>query len=230
LTRTYNDARDVEEIEMDKNQRILTTILWAAGVLCMVGVIGAGLWRSRDGDASDAPEALPVLFDAPAFALTDQNEKPVTHETLRGTPWVAAFIFTQCAGPCPMMSQKMARLQTIVPDRRLKLVSFTVDPQRDTPAVLKEYGATLDADEARWHFLTGPKDAMFAVAKGMNLAAGPATDDAPIFHSDLFVLIDGDGRVRGIYHSNEADALTKLATDARTLIGEGSGAPASAKS
>lgn len=215
---------------MDKNQRILTTILWAVGVLCMVGVIGAGLWRSRENERHDAdgyvqiePLApagdLPVLFDAPAFALTDQNEKPVTNETLRGQPWVAAFIFTQCAGPCPMMSAKMAQLQKTVPDPRLRLVSFTVDPERDTPAVLKEYAGKLGADESRWHFLTGPKDAMFAAAKGMNLSAGPATADAPIFHSDLFVLIDGNGKVRGIYHSNEEGALTKLAADARTLIG-----------
>ena len=228
---------------MDKNQRIVTTILWAAGVLCMVGVIGAGLWRSRDADgratgaAGDvmieplAPAGtLPVLFDAPAFALTDQNEKPVTNETLRDTPWVAAFIFTSCAGPCPMMSEKMAKLQQSVPDARLKLISFTVDPERDTSAVLKAYGEKLGADESRWHFLTGPKDAMFAAAKGMNLSAGPATDDAPIFHSDLFVLIDGDGKVRGIYHSKEPDALAKLAADARALIGSDSDAIESAKS
>lgn len=199
---------------MGKNQRILTTILWAMLVLGMVGVIGAGLWRTRD----DGGEGLPVLFDAPAFSLTDQNEKPVTHETLRGNPWVAAFIFTQCAGPCPMMSAKMAELQKAVPNPRLKLVSFTVDPERDTPAVLKEYAQKLGADESRWHFLTGPKDAMFDAARGMKLAAGPATEEAPIFHSDLFVLIDADGKVRGIYHSNEADALARLAADARRLI------------
>ena len=218
---------------MGKNQRIVTTILWAVLVLCMVGVIGAGLWRSRENDRREAigfidiqpveggrPLTLPVLFDSPSFALTDQNERPVTNETLQGKPWVAAFIFTQCAGPCPMMSAKMAQLQKTVPDPRLKLVSFTVDPDRDTPAVLKEYAAKLGADESRWHFLTGPKEAMFAAAKGMNLAAGPATDDAPIFHSDLFVLIDAAGKVRGIYHSNEPEALNHLADDARTLLAQ----------
>src|SRR5687768_12790306 len=227
---------------MDKNQRILTTILWAVLVLCMVGVIGAGLWRSREDqryeaagfveitpiDAADGE--LPVLYDAPTFALTDQNEQRVTNETLRGQPWVAAFIFTQCAGPCPMMSAKMADLQKTVPDARLKLVSFTVDPERDTPAVLKQYAAKLGADEARWHFLTGPADAMFAAAKGMNLSAGPATADAPIFHSDIFVLIDGDGKVRGIYRNSEPDTLDKLAADARTLLGAASNAATGAKS
>jgi len=212
---------------MDKNQRILTTILWGVLVLCMVGVIGAGLWRTRGEDDTIsgiqieplAPAGeLPELYDAPAFALTDQNEKPVTNETLRGTPWVAAFIFTQCAGPCPMMSAKMAELQKTVPDARLKLVSFTVDPERDTPAVLKEYGRKLGADEARWHFLTGAKDDMFAAAKGMSLAAGPATEDAPIFHSNVFVLIDAAGKVRGIYRSNEPDAMSRLADDARKLL------------
>jgi cytochrome oxidase Cu insertion factor (SCO1/SenC/PrrC family) len=217
---------------MGKNQRILTTILWALLVLGMVGVIGAGLWRTRDdeqlglSDITVAQEqGLPVLFDAPAFALTDQNESPVTHETLQGNPWVAAFIFTNCAGPCPLMTAKMAQLQKAVPDPRLKLVSFTVDPERDTPAVLKAYAEKIGADPSRWHFLTGPKEAMFDAARGMKLAAGPATDDAPIFHSDLFVLIDGRGKVRGIYHSNEPDALDRLQADARTLIDNDSDIP-----
>src|SRR4051794_21277970 len=103
---------------MSRSQKILTTALWGLLVLIMVSVIGAGWWKrdTRDmanGSMTVEPPAQPdeVLFNVPAFSLVDENEKSVTDQSLRGKPWVAAFIFTNCAGPCPMMSANMAKLQ-----------------------------------------------------------------------------------------------------------------------
>jgi protein SCO1/2 len=122
------------------------------------------------------------------------------------------------------MSMKMSTLQRTVPDRDVHLVSFTVDPERDTPEVLKKYGRGFDADPKRWHFLTGDKQAMFDVAAGMKLTAAPAGQFGPdILHAEKFLLVDGDGRVRGIYDSNDEEALKKLAADAAHLANRQAG-------
>jgi protein SCO1/2 len=215
---------------MRKSQKIITTVLWSFLVLTMVAVVGRGMWAGPDQNStaatgirlgSDAPieDGLPILYDAPRFSLTDQDDKPFGSEQLTGQVWVAAFIFTNCPDACPMMTQKMAALQQSVPSKNVKLVSFSVDPQRDTPAVLKQYAARFKADESRWHFLTGKSDDIFAAAAGLNLAASPARGDKPIDHAEQFLLIDAKGRVRGIYHSKHDEDLQRLKIDAAKLAG-----------
>jgi protein SCO1 len=197
---------------MDRKQKIITSVLWAVLVVAMLGVIGTGLW------AKFRPEPLPVLYDAPSFSLTDQDARRFGSEDLRGKVWVADFVFTRCPGACPKMTMKMSSLQRAVPDRDVHFVSFTVDPERDTPAVLKGYAKGFDADPARWHFLTGEKPALFDVAAGMKLTAAPAGTFGPeIVHAEKFLLVDGAGRVRGIYDSGDEQDLKKLAADAALL-------------
>jgi protein SCO1/2 len=202
---------------MSKAQRIVTFVLWSILVLVMVGVIGAGVWDQMRGERS----TLPIRWPAPAFSLIDQNERTITDRDLRGHPYVAAFIFTQCAGPCPMMSSKMAGLQKTIRNPAVKLVSFSVDPERDTPAVLKEYAAKFGADPNRWHFLTGPTASIYAVAQGMKVAARPADADNPILHATYFILVDGNGQVREIYAGDHSEpgTLERLAKDADRLAG-----------
>ena len=210
---------------MNRSQKILTAALWGLLVLIMVSVIGAGWWKNDRHDAASRsldvqpPKDDAVLFNVPAFTLTDQNNQPITDQSLRGKPWIAAFIFTNCAGPCPMMSSNMAKLQKRVPDANLRLVSFTVDPTRDTPAVLKQYAQRFGADESRWSFVTGTEQQMQDVAKGMLMAAVPATATESIIHSTKFLLVDKDGGVRGVY-SSDAQGMDKLAADAATLAAE----------
>ena len=189
---------------MSRTQKILTGVLWGLMVLVMVSVIGASWWNRDDRDPDPATVAIEpgtpdgeVMFEAPAFALVDQDNQPVSNDTLRGTPWVAAFIFTTCAGPCPMMSANMAKLQKRVSSPNLRLVSFTVDPTRDTPEVLKQYASKLGADESRWSFVTGTDQQMQDVARGMLMTAVPATESEPIIHSTKFRLVDPEGGVRG---------------------------------
>jgi protein SCO1/2 len=204
---------------MRKSQKILTIALWGLMVVLMFAMVGAGWWsRRREAE-------LPVLAHVPAFSLVDQDGRLATRASLHGHPFVADFIFTHCAGPCPMMTARMASLQKTLTDRRIHLVSITVDPERDTPQVLKQYAKDHGADESRWHFLTGDKDAVFALARGMLLAASPAQADQPILHSTKFVLVDSAGRMRGAYDFGDAQAMEKLAGDARTLAEEAGAAP-----
>jgi protein SCO1/2 len=198
---------------MKRGQQILVTVLWATLVLAMVGVVVGQFFHHPRG-----PE-LQRFFPAPSFHLTDQRNEPISNTTLAGSPYIAAFIFTSCQQICPAMTSQMATLQHQLP-ASVKLVSFSVDPDHDTPAVLEAYGKVYGADDNRWFFLTGPSKDIYNVAKGMNLTAIPATGLSPIMHSAKLLLIDGSGEVRGIYDSTDPDDLKKLVTDATRLSSE----------
>ena len=211
---------------MRKNQKIITTILWSFLVLTMVAVVGRGMWRTDSDPAArgvstkieaPTPQGLPVFYDAPHFALTDQDGKPFDAEQLKGNVWIGAFIFTNCPGVCPVMTQKMAKLQEAIDAKDVHFVSFSVDPERDTPEVLKKYAQRFKADESRWRFLTGDKAAMLQTAAGLHLTAMPAEGDRPIQHDEHFLLVDRQGRVRGVYASKDDEAMKQLASDAKTL-------------
>lgn len=197
-------------------QKKLTIVLWALAILA-AGVFFASRMRQRPADV-DMPVLEPI-GTVPEFALTNQDGQTVTLDTLRGQPWIADFIFTRCGGPCPIMTSKMAGLQEKLPGS-IKLVSFSVDPEFDTPEVLKSYAKKFNADESRWHFLTGTKDAIFALARGMLLVAIPANEANPIIHDERFLLVDGLGQIRGAYHSNDPQEMKQLELDAQELAKE----------
>ncbi len=160
-----------------------------------------------------------MLATLPPFELLERSGRPVTLETLRGRTFVADFIFTRCTGICPAMTARMARLRAELP-AAVRLVSFTVDPEYDTPEVLSRYAQKWGATED-WLFLTGPPDALERLASEgfrLGLAPDPAADgDAPLVHSPRFVLVDGLGRVRGYYDSADETAMKSLVADARRL-------------
>jgi len=211
---------------MSKGQKVLTTVLWAVLVLAMVGVISAGLFRPGDrggtrGDGTvinvhvEAPESISIA--GPEFSLVDQDNKPVTSQSLRGKVWVAEFVFTHCAGPCRDMSTRFSKLQKEITDPDVKFVSISVDPERDTPAELKKYGQEYAAQPGRWMFLTGDKDVIYATVRGMLLSVEPAKENSPLLHDERFVLIDADGKIRAFAHRADEAALQKLIATADTL-------------
>jgi protein SCO1/2 len=162
---------------------------------------------------------LPSYYPLPDFALTDQTGKAVTLHDLSGKVWVADFIFTNCGGTCPLMTEKMRKLQQALPPE-IHLVSFTVDPGRDTPKVLAAYAEEHAANHDRWLFLTGDKQALYDVCvRGFKLPldAEGGTPAEPIAHSTRFVLVDKQGQVRGYYNGTEEDELKRLAADAKKL-------------
>src|SRR5262245_21157882 len=112
---------------------------------------------------------LSRFFTLPDFSLIDQNDRKVTLADLKGRVWMADFIFTNCAGTCPSMTEKMRKIQDLVPAEVL-MVSITVDPARDTPKALAAYAAEHGATSDRWLFLTGDKQALFDLClKGFKL-------------------------------------------------------------
>lgn len=152
------------------------------------------------------PEAPPVLLQVPEFALQDQDGRPFTLASMRGKVWVAGFMFTTCPSICPKISRAMLELQQRYARNGVdvELVSFTVDPENDTPAVLKRYAENLGVDESRWRFVTGDPAAMEAlVVGGFKTAMDRPPEGAiamyDIAHSEKLALVDGDGGVRGFY-------------------------------
>jgi len=163
---------------------------------------------------------LPVLGTVPAFTLTERSGAPVGTAELAGHVWIADFVFTRCPDFCPALTTRMADLQRTIPagGDPVRLVSFTVDPAHDTPDVLRAYAARAGAAES-WLFVTGPRDALSTLLRdGFKVAYaddGPAA--APITHSDRFVLVDRELRIRGYYHGTEAAEMARLARDAAAL-------------
>lgn len=189
-------------------------LLWGFLVAVLLAVAVATLvqWLRR-------PEPLPVLGELPPFSLVNRDGRTIRLEDLAGAPWVADFVFTRCPASCPMMSARMARLERGLPkDVDLRLVSVSVDPAHDTPEVLERYARSFQAPE-RWLFLTGEReDVRRLCVEGFKLGldmepppemAGPE----PILHSTRFVLVDGEGRIRGYYEAFDEASMEKLRGD-----------------
>src|SRR5512138_2472168 len=147
----------------------------------------------------DPGQPLPVLWPVPSYRLVDQEGKTRTPDELRGSVWIADFIFTSCKSVCQVLSAKMVQVQRGIPDPRLRFVSFSVDPERDTPEALRAYAGRWAPDESRWTLLATTKDSLAELAKGMKTFVERQPDpDATLHTSELF-LVDEQGRVRGLY-------------------------------
>jgi protein SCO1/2 len=192
-------------------QKILNVLLWSLLVVA-AGALAA-LWQSQRSKPK-----LDTFFLVPPFSLTDQEGKSFTNASVAGKVWVANFVFTRCAGPCPTMTANMAGLAQAIEHPDVRFVSFSVDPDYDTPEILKDYAGRFGADHARWSFVTGEKSQIFRLAeRGMKISAAPADANNVIIHSEKFVLIDRDGWIRGYYDLNDPAAMKKLPDDVRAL-------------
>jgi protein SCO1/2 len=146
-------------------------------------------------------ERLPTIGAAPDFALTSQDGKEVRLEDFRGRVVAVAFIYASCPDVCPLLTDKMARVQDALgPDfgAKVAFVSITTDPERDTPEVLKGYAEAFEADLAGWSFLTGTPAAVREVAHRYGVAVAPAAD-GQVDHTLLTTLVDRQGIMRVQY-------------------------------
>ena len=206
----------------------------AAGLTLVT--FGGVITRGR-GEA----QGLDDFGAAPVFALTDQLERPLGSDDIAGKVVVASFIYTHCQDICPVVSMRMQALQQRLREQglltgRIQLLSFTVDPARDTPAVLRAYAAARDADSDAWRFLSGPEETVIPlIVEGFRLgvealppqASGhdqSATVDDPadyeVMHSGRLVLIDWRGRVRAYYDVAATD-IERVVRDIQSLLRAG---------
>ena len=172
------------------------------------------------GIGSTVEPKNPVLGIVPDFTLTERSGRQVGKSDLLGGYWVASFIFTRCVTSCPKAATALAELQTQLPDD-VTLVSFSVDPEYDSPDVLTEYAEKVGANVDRWLFLTGETVSMHKyIREGFHLAVQPNSDADPgweVTHSPRFALVDPKGRIRGYYESSDPEELLRLREDVGRL-------------
>lgn len=217
-------------------------VTWGVVALALAGVVTLAA-LSRRGAVPAAPESVPAsadaapesaglapektseLFPEPAGELGDhacveRSGRVMNTSELRGKFVVADFIFTSCAGTCPAMATQMAELQKLVKGRDdVRLVSFSVDPARDTVAALSEYADRYGADKEQWLFLRCEMPVIQEIAVD-RLKLVPTRDDL-FMHSSLFALIDREGRIRGLYSAlKDPKWTTKLLADVEKLRAE----------
>ena len=163
---------------------------------------------------------LPVLGQVPGFELTAETGQPFDRKSLEGKVWVADFIFTSCSGPCPRMSSLMRQVQqatTGMPE--VRLVSFTVDPERDTPEALAAYAVRYHAQPERWRFLTGPRESLNRITRE-DFKLGNV--DGSMIHSTRLVLLDRQSRIRGYYGTDEDNPVAQVVRDIKRVLAEAS--------
>jgi protein SCO1/2 len=185
-------------------------------------VIGTMLWIKlapppRSSSVQRSPlEGMNQFGSVPEFSLTERSGNQIGLKHLRGTIWIADFIYTSCQDTCPLQTAEMVRLQEdFASQKGIKLLSFSVDPEKDTPEVLTQYADRYNADADRWLFLTGEREEIKSlVQNGFRLSAVTASpDNGVILHSPRFVLIDRDLQIRGYYDSRDHEALQQLRKD-----------------
>lgn len=170
------------------------------------------------------------------FSLTERSGKTVKKEDLLGKPWVACFVFTRCAGPCPRVSGQFYQLQKDLKDLDFRLVTFTVDPKNDTPEVLSRYAESVGADPEKWLFLTGDQNEIFHLIEKSFLMPveenkGPARQPGfEVIHTTNVMLVDKEGRVLGKYNAVDDVEMAELRREVRKLVKEEKQQPETKKS
>ncbi|MEM7624373.1 MAG: SCO family protein [Planctomycetota bacterium] len=171
-------------------------------------------------------DELTELWPAPDFMLTDQAGELTTAEDLRGQVWAVDFFFMNCTAICPMLAEKMQWLSDELADhpqrREMRLVSISLDPDRDTPDVLADYAEALEAVPDEWLFLTGQtrQEVWKISSEGFRLAVTDTPDDPanPIAHTGKIALVDRDGQVRGYYDGLTPEGVKELKRDMLRLV------------
>lgn len=185
-------------------------------------VVLGGLLMVTAACSKKSAADVPVLSQLPNFTLVDQNEQVFSRSTMEGGIWVSAFVFTHCRSTCPRLTAHMKGLQARLADLPgVHFVSVSVDPRNDTPEVIKAYMVKNELDERNWYFVTGEEDAIRSVVvDGFRVGLGDEESTAQgaeeIMHSNSFVLVDDQARVRGYYRANN-DGIADLERDLRAI-------------
>lgn len=154
------------------------------------------------------------------FSLRTQDDRPFTGADLEGRIHIASFIYTRCSAVCPVLVQRLSRVQaSLAPGSDIRLVSYSVTPEEDSPAVLSAFGQSRGIDADRWTLLTGSRAQIFRLAREYYFAddgryAGTAYD---FLHTEKVLLVDRAGRLRGVYNGTIEADMDRLIADAAQL-------------
>ena len=165
-----------------------------------------------------------VYYRVPKFQFINQDSARITHRNVEGKVYVADFFFTYCPTICPAKTRQLTRIQDSLKrynlfGKEVILISHTVDPDRDTPSVLKTYAEVHSIDTTGWYLVTGEKDYLYRIAKEGYLSTAFADEKAEggFFHTDQFILLDGERHLRGFYDGTDPGEVDRLWKDIKAL-------------
>ena len=178
-------------------------------------------------------KALPVLGEMtmkdgkevphyiPDFAFLNQDSLIIRNEDLNSGPYVADFFFTHCPSICPTVTKQMLRIHDVFKEDNLKLVSFTMDPKRDTVARLKDYSSRIEVEAPKWHFLTGDKKELHDIATDF-FSVVIEDDEAPggFNHTGKLILVDKNRHIRAFCEGTDEEDVDDLINDIKILLAE----------
>lgn len=157
------------------------------------------------------------------FEFIDQKGAVINNATFQNKIYVADFFFTSCPSICPVMTKQMLRIhETYIDNEKIMLLSHTIDPVRDSVQKLDNYANKINVlTNQKWHFVTGNKEELFAMA-GSYMIVAFADDEIPggFEHSGYFILVDGKQQIRGYYDGTLEEEVTKLIADIEILLNE----------
>jgi len=158
------------------------------------------------------------------FSLVTQDGTPISRADLLGRVHVASFIYTHCAGVCPSMITQLKKVQAAIDGQRAVLVSYSVAPHQDTPDTLSAFATLRGIDGARWRLITGDAEQIYALARTSYFADDGRIDPAmpaaeQFLHTEKVLLVDREGRLRGVYNATLPYEIDKLTADLATLLG-----------
>lgn len=192
-----------------------------------------GIWAVPKIVARFQKSDLTVIGPVPAFELTDHNNKKITDKDYLDKVYVVEFFFSTCPTICPVMNKNMVELQKeFYGNPEFGMASITINPDYDTPAILKKHAEDLGVKNHNWHFLTGNKEYIMNLAlKGFNTYAGENKNAAGGFeHSGQFALVDKEGKIRCrkdkygnpimYYDGLEAEGVKMIKEDIKKLLEE----------
>ena len=168
------------------------------------------------------PASLQKYWPLPDFTLTQSDGQSLRLADLKGKVWVADFFYTSCPGPCPVLTSKLGEVQkALASNADVRLVSISVDPEKDTTEALQAYAKRFNAGP-HWSFCTGDKPAIIVLAHdGFKLPIAEGTPESgPVTHSTRMVLVDRTGTVRGFYEGTSEEGVQALVRDAGQLLEE----------
>ncbi len=193
--------------------------------LAVQAAIVVGCDGAPTGSAGSSPIVVHSVATAsiesplPDFDLVDQHGRRVQRADLAGKVWVADFIFTTCPSVCPKLTETMAGVARELPQPDVRFVSFSVDPENDTPEKLDAFAKKHGADSERWIFLTGdPATMKRTVLQGFRMVLGKS-EGGEIFHAERFVVVDKRGTIRGVFDTTP-EGLAALKTKVSALTAE----------
>ena len=159
------------------------------------------------------------------FSFTNQKGQTISNKDVENSVYVVEYFFTTCSTICPKMNTQMRWLQKKFRGvKNFKILSFTVQPDIDSVYVLNEYAEKYEAENGQWHFLTGDKKKLYTLARQSYFLLKPAETqnlgdaNSDFIHTNNFVLIDKDQRIRGYYDGTSANEVDKLAHDINKLL------------